>query len=803
MPDEDSEPRPPVAGMAEPGSRALRYARFVRRFRWWVIIGWLVVVVVTTLLAPAFGSRGDQLATVIPLDSPAIQAELRSIDAFGYPLSSRTVVVQRNPDGLDLYTQAESVLDAISVDQSPQPYPLLGALPVTNTPPFFPGTSETNTAVLTYLFMKPTSSFEHQQRAAEDYVDRFLSAPDDHVVGVAGSVPARAQQARLISKGVTLLELATVAVIALLVALNFKSVVAPLVALTASAMAFLVTMRLAETFGALIGVAVPAELEPLLVALLLGIVTDYTIFYIAALAARRRKGDDWDEAVTQAIADFTPIIIAAGVTVAAGTAALLAARSDFFRSFGPPMAFSVLVGVAVSVTLVPALLSILKHRVFLPSRPPRGGEGGNWEVIGPVSRIAPVHREAWAGARARPEDGRGRGLVGSMVDRLTRRRTAAIVLVACLAVLTAASLPLTHLRLGVGFTESLPPDNSVRAASKAAGAAFAPGITSPTTILLEGAGVAGRVDRLIHLQRLVERQQGVAAVLGPAQNLSRQQLGVFLAQDGGAARMLVVLEHDPLEAVAIEDVGALRDALPALIRESGLAGVRVGLVGDTALAEGLVRDTGNDLVRIALAALAVNLLLLVVFLRALVAPLYLLACSTLALTAALGTATWVFQDLLHQEGLTFYVPFAAAVLLVSLGSDYNIFGVGHVWDAAKRLPLIEALRESVPESTRAITAAGVTLAATFGLLAVIPLRAFRELAVTMTIGIIIDAVVVRSLLVPTLLTLVGPVSGWPGPNLRADRRRRAARATHGIDASVPQPTSAGAVQQVNPPGPVP
>ncbi len=820
---DDSRPPTSPDGEAEVGPRALRYARFVQRHRWSVIVGWLVLVTATTVLAPAFGSGGDQLANVIPLDSPAIQAELRSVEAFGYPLSSRTVVVQRKVDGLSLYTQAESVLDAISIDQTPQPYPLLGALPVTNAAPFFPSTGETNTAVLTYLFMNPTSSFHQQQRAAEDYVHRFLDSPNDHVVGVAGSVPARAQQARLVEAGVPLLELATVGAIAALVALNFRSLVAPLVALTASAMAFLVTMRIAGIVGVLIGVAVPAELEPLLVALLLGIVTDYTIFYVAALAGRRRKGEDWDEAVAQAVGAFTPIIIAAGITVAAGTAALLAARSDFFRSFGPPMALSVLVGVTVSVTLVPALLAVLGHRVFLPSRPPRGGEDAEREVIGPVSRIATVHRVATA-VRHHPRLGEhsDRGVIGAMVDQLTRPRVAAAVLLACLALLVAASLPLAHIRLGVGFTESLPPDNSVRVASKAAGAAFAPGITSPTTILLEGEGVARDVDELIHLQRLVERQQGVAAVLGPAQNLTRQQLGVFLARDGNAARMLVVLEHDPLEAIAIQDIGALRDALPELLRAGGLEGVRVSLVGDTALAEGLVRDTGSDLVRIALAALVVNLLLLMVFLRALVAPLYLLACSTLALTAALGMSTWVFQDLAHHEGLTFYVPFAAAVLLVSLGSDYNIFGVGHVWEAARKRPLIEALRISVPESTRAITAAGVTLAVSFGLLVVIPLRAFRELALTMTVGIILDAVVVRSLLVPTLLTLVGPVSGWPGPNLRGDlRRRRGGESSSGAaspgtaspgtaipgtalpgTASPVAEAPATAVQQVDPAGPL-
>jgi RND superfamily putative drug exporter len=157
---------------------------------------------------------------------------------------------------------------------------------------------------------------------------------------------------------------------------------------------------------------------------------------------------------------------------------------------------------------------------------------------------------------------------------------------------------------------------------------------------------------------------------------------------------------------------------------------------------------------------------LVVFLRALVAPLYLLASSILALTASLGVTVWLFMDQLGRESLTFYVPFAAAVLLVALGSDYNIFGVGHVWDQARHTPLRAAIRKAVPESTRAITTAGVVLAASFGMLATIPLRPFQELAFAMSVGILIDVLLVRSLLVPCLLTLVGPASAWPSRRLR-------------------------------------
>ena len=172
-----------------------------------------------------------------------------------------------------------------------------------------------------------------------------------------------------------------------------------------------------------------------------------------------------------------------------------------------------------------------------------------------------------------------------------------------------------------------------------------------------------------------------------------------------------------------------------------------------------------------MAVLVVNLLLLMLFLRAVVAPVLLLACSVLALAASLGCLTLLFQDRLGQDGVAFYVPFAAAVLLLSLGSDYNIYGVGHVWTRARHTTLRKAIAERVPETSGAITAAGITLAASFGMLALVPLRQFRELAFVMGLGVLIDAFVVRSVLVPALLTPPRPLQCLAA---KAQRGRRGA-----------------------------
>ena len=161
-----------------------------------------------------------------------------------------------------------------------------------------------------------------------------------------------------------------------------------------------------------------------------------------------------------------------------------------------------------------------------------------------------------------------------------------------------------------------------------------------------------------------------------------------------------------------------------------------------------------------------NLIILVIVLRALVAPVLLLVCTALSVAATLGLTVLLFQGRLGHPGLTFYVPLAAGVLLVSLGSDYNLFAVGHVWQEARRRPMREAMRTALPRSSVAITTAGLALAASLGSLALVPLRQFSELAFALGVGILLDTYVVRTLLVPALLTVVGPASGWPGGRLR-------------------------------------
>jgi len=158
----------------------------------------------------------------------------------------------------------------------------------------------------------------------------------------------------------------------------------------------------------------------------------------------------------------------------------------------------------------------------------------------------------------------------------------------------------------------------------------------------------------------------------------------------------------------------------------------------------------------------VTLLLLLLFLCALLAPVYLLAASLLAVLATLGLTVAICDAVLGSPDLVYFVPFAAGVLLVSLGSDYNVFVVGRIWEAARSLPARDAVAVAAPRASGAITTAGIALAASFGLLAVIPLEQFRQMAIIMAVGVMLDTIIVRSLLVPSLVALSGRAGMWPG-----------------------------------------
>jgi RND superfamily putative drug exporter len=764
---------------AATGGLARAYAAVVVGLRYVIVAGWIAAVVAAVSSLPVL-TPSDGVAGLVPASSPAVQAEYTATRLFGEPLDAQAVVVQRAPRGLPPSAVRAAVSNAVSTDAghaSGTPISgLAGALPIPNTDGLFPGSRERSTTVLTYLYFRPSASTAAQLAGSELYASRYASAPADHLVGVTGAGLATYEQGVVISQHLVWVEIATILAIALIVGFFFLAPGAPLATLACAATAYLLAVRIVAWVMQQMHVTLPPDVEPVLVVLLLGVTTDYSVFFMSGMRSRLAEGLTKVQAARLTTADFSPIILAAGILVAAGTASLAVAKMQLIRAFGPALAVTVLTAMVVSLTLAPALIGIFGSALFWP--------GPRWLR---KSRAA-ARQVADAAVEGTPvRQPRSHCRVRESIARFAAFKPVALVIVAaCVLALLGAAASATSMRLGAPLVTALPGGTQPVRAQNAAAQGFAVGILSPTEVLVLGPGVTTSTADLDRLQARLARQPGVAGVVGPATipaavrraavpALAAQLPNPMLARSGNAARFGIIERTDPLGAEAVADVRALERNLPGLVRYSGLTGVRIEVGGETAAIGEAVSSTTSSLGELALLMLAITAVLLVIFLRALIAPLYLLAASVLSLLATLGVTVWIFQDRLGYDGLVYYVPFTVAVLLISLGADYNVFVVGRIWEEARRRPLRDAIAVAASQASRAITVAGVALATSFALLALIPLQQFREVAVAMAAGIIIDAVIARSLLVPALVALFGRAGMWPGRNAHAAGSSRVPR----------------------------
>ena len=810
----------PIPGQpkAAAGFLARGYAFVVVSLRLLIIAGWAAAVAAAIIFLPPLNPTTGGLSELIPPGSPAAHAESDATRLFGFPLDAAVAVVQRDPRGLSTATQVRAVRQALAADRqaadrqaadrqaadrqaadrqaadrqaagqqgqlaqaaaaagvaealaradhlntagltgplSPGPpggIPgLAGAFPLPNTAGLLAGTTEHSTTIITFMYFRPGTSFGQQTASANEYAHWCLNQPADHVIGVTGPIPAEYAQSQIIQDHVFWVELFTVLAIALILGLRFRSVGAPLAALACAGTAYVLAVRIVAWTAQRTGISLPPDLDPVLVVLLLGVTTDYSVFFLDGMRARLAGDVPRVRAARLATAEFTPIIATAGLIVAAATASLAVARTDLLRAFGPGLALTVLTAMVVSMTLEPALMAVFGGLLF---------------------RRVPLRLR-----RPAARDRRARRARFTVARFAATRPMALLIAAACAIGLLAAAWAVRDLRLGSPLIRELPASSTAVRASTAAAEGFAPGILSPTEILVIGPGVTRQTAALARLQQELAAQPGVAELAGPASFPGEPgvpaSLNPMLAASGGAARFALVEKTDPLDATAISRVRAMAGRLAALGRSAGLSGVRFEVAGQTALIADSIGSVFADLGRVAIAIMIVTLILLALFLRSLLAPVYLLAASVLAVFATLGLAMLICRGVLGSGSMVYFVPFAAGVLLISLGSDYNVFVVGRIWEEARRRPVPDAVATAAPGASRAITTAGVALAVSFAMLAVIPLEQFRQIAITMAVGVILDAIAVRSLLVPALVALFGRLGMWPGnqgkPQVRVEPR---------------------------------
>lgn len=716
--------------------RRPRYSLTLRLVAPFVVIGWLIATGAALKYIPPLTPTGSRsvLGSSVGANSPVVKAAILDAKRFDFPVASEVVIVQHKKGGLSAAALTQTAHATLLLDEHKLPglRQIGGGLPIASTGRLLSLHPVHATTVLTFLLFKPDISYIRCTLLAERYAARYLNHHGDGLVGVTGAYPAEYHQGLAISGSLSLVQWLAIGILIAVVGLTFRSLVAPLLTLLSAGIAYELSQRLLSLATIHLGVSVPSELDPIIVVLLLGLMTDYSVFYLTAFRRKLDDGAPRKVAAPLAFREITPIVAVAGFTVAIGVALIELAHLPLFSALGPGLAITVAVTVVVAMTFIPAALALLGKYALWP------------------------HTQAVAIGEARQRFQR----------LVTHPWIGGVLAVLAVGGLVWLSLPLGSFSLGIDLIGDLPAHSQSVRAAEVAGRAMSPGVIAPTEVLVTGAG-STNLGALAHLQTLIQHEPGVSGVVGPGDDVAGVPLGVFVSATGQAARYLVVFRHDPFSSYAIADYNRLEQAMPRLLARSGLRGATTHYTGDTALAADIAHTAIHDLVEVAVAVILVDFLLLALYLRAIVAPLVLVAASALVVASALGITMLVFPATAGANGYTFYAPFATEVLLLSFGTDYNLFLTGEIWNAARRRRFRRAVAHGGSVASAGINVAGATLGLSFAVLLVVPLRSFGELAVAIFGGLVIDSFIVRFFVVPGVLSLLGTRAGWPGHRLQA------------------------------------
>ncbi|GAA3444643.1 putative membrane protein ActII-3 [Planomonospora venezuelensis] len=512
---------------------------------------------------------------------------------------------------------------------------------------------------------------------------------------------------------------ATSAVVVLVLLITYRSPLLWLIPFFAAGVALVCSRAGNYLLAEYAGLTVSGQSGGILLVLVFGIATDYALLLVARYREELAVHEDRHEAMAVALRRATPAIAASAATVVAGLCCLLVADQNATRGLGPVCAVGVVCALAAMLTLLPALLVVFPRGVFWPKIPVYGGAVGSgsglWDRIGRAVAVRP--RIVWIGTAA---------VLGAM----------------------ALTLPLTTVGPLADADAYRTAPESVRGA-EILDRAFDTG-QEGSLVVLAPAGQADRVAAAVAADRGVDRigERGAGA--------GRPGGGQPETVDG---RVLLrgALKDAPDSPAAYETVERLREIPDALV--GGAAAVNL----DGKLA------SERDLRVVVPLILAVVFVILVILLRALVAPLLLMATVVLSFAAALGVSGVIFTEVFGFAAVDTGVPLLAFVFLVAVGVDYNIFLITRIQEEAVTHGTRRAAVIGLSATGGVITSAGVVLAATFAVLGVLPLVVLAELGFIVAFGVLLDTFVVRSVLLTALTLDAGRWMWWPNRRLTRER----------------------------------
>ncbi len=512
--------------------------------------------------------------------------------------------------------------------------------------------------------------------------------------------------------------LATVVLVITLLLIIYRSIVLPVIPIFVVGIAYSMALGFIYLYAES-GQTVTGNVTGILPVLMFGVGTDYCLLLVSRYREELHRYEDKHDAMQNALLRSGPAIIASGATVILSLLVLVFAEVGGVKALGPSSAIGIALVLLAGVTLLPALLTIFGRTAFWPRKR--------------LVAYDPDHEYA-----------EPRGIWRRVGDRVLKRP--GLALGATLVFFGACSLGLLAYEENYSSTSYFKTEVESVEGFETLERHIPAGSIDPTTVLIRGQGAPPSPATVTSVQQTLEGQPGVASVT-PGET----------STDGEIRTLNVVFEEDPYVDTALARIPSLREA----VEDPPPQGAEVLIGGGTATQYDFDKANGEDQARIFPIALLVIALILGLLLRAVVAPLVLIASVVISFLGTLGLSILFFRYVVGDQGIDSSLPTFAFIFLVALGVDYTIFLMSRVREEAAVHGTREGVLRALTATGPVITSAGIILAGTFSVMLALPLVFLFNIGFMVAVGILLDTFVVRTIMVPAAVELLGDRIWWP------------------------------------------
>ncbi|WNR43207.1 MMPL family transporter [Paenibacillus roseipurpureus] len=723
-----------------------------RRSKWVTLAVWILLTGILSVFLPNVNSQENNAAQQLPNDAWSMEAAALMKEHFPNNEGVPALVVWYRNTGLTDADLAGVQKVAKQLTEAPlaaqKGVPPLHQMPVPALKAMVAKDGKLLVLPISFIEGTETDILQESMKKLEEVTvsqlgsDPFESPLDQEGLHarITGPVGIQTDATALFKGADFALLMATVLLVLLLLILLYRSPILAIIPLIGVGFAYGIISPILGFLAKQGWITVDAQAISIMTVLLFGAGTDYCLFFVAryrqALLAEKDKYD----ALRVSFGGSTGAIGMSGLTVIVSLLGLLFAHYGSNHRFAIPFSVAILIMAIASLTLVPALLAIIGRVSFFPFIP-----------LTPDMR---AEKEARKGKRIREQ--KPVSAMNAALGRIVTEKPKSVLVISLLILISLAAFA-PQIKFTYNILESFPSSMPSREGFSLLSEHVSPGSLAPVKVVVNTEG------KQVDIPGALMKLPYVESVSKPEDSQKDVKYKAFQ----------LIFKQDPYDLEVINHIPEIHSTADSALSAVGVAAPQVWVGGETATQYDTKTVVERDTKIVIPVVIGVIAILLLLYLRSIVATLYLIATVLLSYFSALGAGWLILHYFMDTTAIQGLIPLYAFVFLVALGEDYNIFMISSIWQERNRLKLKDAIRLGVSSTSSVITSAGLILAGTFAVLASLPIQVLVQFGVICAIGVLLDTFIVRPFLVPSITMLLGQAVFWPSKVKREHSVERA------------------------------